>query len=303
MCSTRGSASQLATARTHQAACSRSLRPLVELPEWPDTVISLAEVTDPERPVSIDQLVLEFSPDGGEQKPGRFAWGRALAVAAAIAGLVAMWRFTPMAEFASASHIMEWAEDFAGRPWAPFALIATYTPASFLMFPRPLITLAAVVAFGPWLGAAYAMAGILLAAIANYLVGRLMSRARVRRIAGERLNRISEVLRRRGLAAMTAVRLVPIAPFPVVGLVAGAIRVKFSHYVLGSMFGMLPGAIVTTVFGDQLQSALRDTSQINYWVIAGVVIAFAAGIYAVRRWFNSQFELQHSHRTPQPGPA
>lgn len=285
----------------------RSLRPLAELPDWPDTVIGLAEITDPERPVSMDQLILEFSPDSAEQKPARFAWGRALAVAAVIAGLMAMWRYTPLAGLVSAERIIEWAEDFAGRPWAPFALVAAYTPASFVMFPRPLITLAAVVAFGPWLGAAYAITGILLAAIANYLVGRMMNRARVRRIAGERLNRISEVLRRRGLVAMTAVRLVPIAPFPVVGLVAGAIRVRFSHYVLGTLFGMLPGAIVTTVFGDQLQSALRDPSRINYWIIAGVVIVFAAGIYAVRRWFHAQFEKQgeqpHTQGVPQPGAA
>jgi uncharacterized membrane protein YdjX (TVP38/TMEM64 family) len=212
-----------------------------------------------------------------------------------------------MAELVSAERVIAWGEDFAGRPWAPFALVAAYTPASFVMFPRPLITLAAVVAFGPWLGVAYAITGILLAAIANYLVGRLMSRARVRRIAGERLNRISEVLRRRGLVAMTAVRLVPIAPFAVVGLVAGAIRVKFSHYVLGTLFGMLPGAIVTVIFGDQLQLALRDASRINYWVIAGVVIVFAAGIYAVRRWFKAEFEQQReqqlSHGLPQPGPV
>jgi len=73
-------------------------------------------------------------------------------------------------------------------------------------------------------------------------------------------------------------------------MVAGAIRLKLWHYVLGTLFGMLPGAIVTTVFGDQLTSALRDPSQINYWLIAAVVVVFACGIYAVRRWFDNQFE-------------
>jgi phospholipase D1/2 len=112
------------------------------------------------------------------------------------------------------------------------------------------------------------------------------------------------VLRRRGLIAMTAIRLVPIAPFPVVGLVAGAIRVKFSHFVLGTLFGMMPGAIVTTVFGDQLQSALRDPERINYWVIVGVIIVFAVGIYLVRRWFKREFQNQHHHgATAQPKPA
>jgi phospholipase D1/2 len=266
----------------------RSLRPL-EDPEWSDAVVSIAEITDPERPVSMDRLILEFSPEKEVRKSG-FAWGKALAVVALFAGLIAMWRYTPLASIASPERIIGWAEDFAGRSWAPFAVIAAYTPASFVMFPRPLITLAAVVAFGPWLGVGYATLGILIAAVANYLAGRGMNRATVRRLAGERLNRISEILRRRGVIAVTAVRLVPIAPFPVVGMVAGAIRLRLWHYVLGTLFGMLPGAIVTTVFGDQLTEALRDPSRINYWLIAAVVILFGCGIYAVRRWFDNQFE-------------
>src|SRR6185503_9005646 len=147
-------------------------------------------------------------------------------------------------------------------------------PASFLMFPRLLITLGAVIEFGPWVGVAYASLGIMLAAAANYFVGRGMSRSTVRRFAGERLSRISEILKRRGVVAVTAVRVVPVAPFPVIGLVAGAIRVRLSHYLLGTLFGMLPGAIATTVFGDQLTAALRDPSRINYWLIAGVVVVF-----------------------------
>ena len=39
------------------------------------------------------------------------------------------------------------------------------------MFPRPLITLFAVIAFGPWLGFVYSMTGILLAALVTYYVG------------------------------------------------------------------------------------------------------------------------------------
>ena len=274
----------------------RSLRPLGQMEEWSDAVISLAEITDPERPVSMDRLILEFAPESGEVKTG-FAWGKALAVVGVCLALAAMWRYTPLAGLVSADRIIGWAEDFAGRPWAPFALMAAYTPASFTMFPRPLITLFAVVAFGPWLGVAYGMLGILIAAASNYFVGRLMDRGTVRRIAGNRLNRVSEVLRRRGLIAMTAIRLVPVAPFPVVGLVAGAIRLRLHHFIAGTALGMLPGALATTIFGDQLTAALRDPAQVNYWLIAGVIVIFTIGILAVRKWFHSQFD-PHPHPEP-----
>jgi phospholipase D1/2 len=261
----------------------RSLRPLQDLPEWPDAVIGVAEITDPERPISLDRLIGEFSPDYGVRK-SQFAWGKALAVVAVCVGLAAVWRYTPLASLLGPERIVAWAEDFAGRAWAPFAVMAAYTPASFTLFPRPLITLFAVVAFGPWLGVCYALAGIVVAAISNYLVGLMMNRGTVRKLAGERLNRVSEVLRSKGLLAMTAVRLVPVAPFAVVGLVAGAIQIRFAHFVGGTVLGMLPGALVTTIFGNQLQAALIDPSRINYWLIALVAAAFAVGIYAVRRW-------------------
>ena len=136
------------------------------------------------------------------------------------------------------------------------------------MFPRPLITLFAVVAFGPWLGFVYAMLGIELAAWVSFVLGKKLDRDTVRRIAGTKLNRIIQVLRRRGLLAMTALRLVPLAPFIVEGVVAGAVRVKLWHFMVGTAIGMLPGTLTATVFGDQLQVWLEDPSQINYWLIA-----------------------------------
>ena len=83
----------------------------------------------------------------------------------------------------------------------------------------------------------------------------------------------------------------------------GAIRLRFRDFLLGTFFGMLPGAVATTVFGDQLQSALRDPARINYWVIAGVVVVFAVGIYFVRRWFGKQFEKQGTAAMPGRQPT
>ena len=120
-----------------------------------------------------------------------------------------------------------------------------------MMFPRTLITLFSVLVFGPWLGFVYAMSGILLASLIRYLRGtraRSLDGAPARR---PHTNRVSEKLTERGLLAMTAVRLVPIAPFFVVNMVAGAIRIKLWHFTLGTALGMLPGTLAATVFADR----------------------------------------------------
>ena len=80
------------------------------------------------------------------------------------------------------------------------------------------------------------------------------------------------MLRQRGLVAMTALRLVPLAPFAVEGVIAGAIRITLRDFMLGTALGMLPGTLAATVFGDQLEAALRDPADVNLWLIAGVVV-------------------------------
>jgi phospholipase D1/2 len=113
------------------------------------------------------------------------AWGKILLVALATAALAAAWRFTPLSEFVTAERIVGLARAVRGMTWAPLVVIAIYTPAAFLMFPRPLLTLLTVIAFGPWLGFVYGMTGILVAALATYYAGRLLPRGTVKRLAGE----------------------------------------------------------------------------------------------------------------------
>jgi uncharacterized membrane protein YdjX (TVP38/TMEM64 family) len=152
------------------------------------------------------------------------------------------------------------------------------------MFPRPLITLASVIAFGPWLGFAYTMTGIVGAAAMTYVAGRRMRRDTVRRLAGPKIERMVDVLRRHGLLAMSLLRLVPIAPFFVVGIVAGAVRLKLWHLAAGTFIGMLPGTLAATVFGDQLENALAG-GEIDWWLVGGCAALLAAGAVLVKRWF------------------
>lgn len=213
------------------------------------------------------------------------AWGRIIAIALACAALAAAWRYTPLSELVTAERIIAWARAVRGTPWAPVVVVLIYTPAAFVMFPRPLLTLATVIAFGPWLGFAYGMAGILLSALATYYAGRIMRPKTVERIAGDRFDHVRKVLREHGLAAMSAMRIVPAAPFALEGILAGAMRIRLWHYMVGTLIGMTPGVLATSVFGDQLTRALEDPSTINWWLVAAVLIAFAVLTWLVRRWF------------------
>lgn len=262
----------------------RTLRKLEDIPEWSDTVIELASVADPNEPIAHDFLKIAPHIDSAE-KSGP-AWGRLLMLTAVIACLTALWRFTPLAEIVTPQKAITWAKAFGDQPWAPFALILAYTPACFIFFPRPLITLAAVIAFGPWRGFFCAMTGILIATAVTYFAGTYMQRDTVRRLAGPGLDRMIEVMRKQGLLAIALLRLVPIAPFAVEGIVAGAVRLKLWHLLGGTALGMLPGTLATTVFGNQLESAFSNGG-VNWWLVAAIGAVLIGGSFAVRRWFKN----------------
>ena len=252
--------------------------------------------------MALENAVHSPIPDAGAERRGP-AWGKIALIVLIVAGLAAAWRYTPLSQYVSAERSIAWAQSVGDVPWAPLVVMLAYTPACFVMFPRPLITLFAVIAFGPVLGFVYSIVGILGAALATYFAGRALPADTVRHIVGEKLNDMTDVLRRRGLLACFAMRIVPAAPFVVEGIAAGAVRISLRDFSLGTVLGMAPGTLTTAVFGDQIQTALEDPSRINYWLIGAVVGFFAILILIVRRWFMKQQRLAHAHaRHPAPAP-
>ena len=273
----------------------RSLRKFEQLDEVSETLVTVAMVVDPEQPVSLDTLIAQMPPEERGRNP-RPVWLFPLLVLLAAGALTAMWRYTPLAAWTDADRITGWAEGFGQQYWwAPLVVLLAYTPASIVLFPRPFITLFAVAAFGAWHGFVYAIAGILVACAVTYAVGTKLDRQTVRRLARGRLTRMSQVMRHRGVLAMTAVRLVPLAPFAVVNVVAGAIRIPLRDFLVGSALGILPGTLVATVFGDQMITGLKDPRSINLWLVAALVLALVAATRLVRRWLFGKTKNPEIH--------
>jgi uncharacterized membrane protein YdjX (TVP38/TMEM64 family) len=216
------------------------------------------------------------------------AWGKILLIAAVAAALAAAWRFTPLSEFLTADRVTAWARSIRELPWAPVALVLAYVPATFVLFPRPVLTILAVLAFGPWLGFAYALSGVVAAALAGYYVGRALPERTFKRIAGKKLDSMKRVLQRHGFVSVSILRILPTAPFLVESMMSGVLRIPLVAYVLGTCVGMSPGLLLETVFGDQLATALEEPSKINYWLIAAAVIVLGGVMYGVRRWAAKQ---------------
>ena len=220
------------------------------------------------------------------RRPRRPAWGKLAIIAAVIVALFAAWRYTPLEGIVIVEFWRALSKAMRHSVIASFIVGLLYVPAAFVMFPRPLITLFGVMAFGPLKGFIVAMCGIALASLSVYYAGRALPDRTLRRFGGDKLERATKALRGQGLLASFAAAIAPIAPFPVIGMVAGTSGIKLWHYLAGTLGGMLPGTIATTLFADQLARALQDPSSINYWVVAAVVVVLIALTLFSRRLFN-----------------
>jgi len=229
-------------------------------------------------------------------KKRRPAWGKLAAGALVLIALALAWKFTPLADYLTRENAVAWARAARENRWAPIAVVLAYTPAALLLFPRPFLTLLTIIAFGRWLGFAYSAAGIMLAAMATYYAGRLMRKQTVVRLAGQKFEAASELLREHGIVAVFASNQVPVPPFAVQGIIAGAIRIPAWEYAAGSALGMAPGLVAAVFFAGELRAWLEDPATINWWIVAGAAAAFFAFGWWIRRWFQRRIGRATSRR-------
>jgi uncharacterized membrane protein YdjX (TVP38/TMEM64 family) len=137
-----------------------------------------------------------------------------------------------------------------GGALAAIGFVLAYAGLTALSVPGAmLMTLAAGFLFGPWLGALYALLGATLGASAVFLAARAGLAGLAER-AGPLVQRLKSGFRDDALSYLLCLRLVPIFPFWLINLVAGASGMHLSVYMVATFFGMIPGAVVYAGIGN-----------------------------------------------------
>jgi phospholipase D1/2 len=249
-----------------------------------DALIPNQALFDPERPIDPDELVAQLVPkDARRPVPWRLI-GLGL-VAVLLALLAVAWRWTPLREWINLASLLDLARGLEALPFTPVAIVASYVIAGLLMVPVTLLIAVTGIVFGPLTGAAYAIGGSLLSAAVTYALGHWLGRDAVRRLLGARINRLSRRIAKRGILAMVVVRLLPIAPFTVVNVVAGASHLGFRDYMLGTLLGMAPGIAITVTFVHNLAEAVRNPSPGTVSMLAGIVVLLIGFALLLQRLF------------------
>lgn len=211
---------------------------------------------------------------------------RLLLLGLLLLGLVALalaWTWSPMKDWLSLDMAVAALRGWGTRVGPILAIIA-FTVAVSLAIPLTFLTLVALAALGPWMGMLCAVTGALLGATVSYALGRLLGFDALQRLGGHRMNAISQRLAQRGLWAVVAVRMVPVAPFAVINLMAGATHLRLRDLLLGTAIGMMPSTLAMAFFTESLLQALRAPTPLTYAVAAGTILLIALGGWALKRW-------------------
>ncbi|HIV70347.1 MAG TPA: VTT domain-containing protein [Candidatus Aquabacterium excrementipullorum] len=214
-------------------------------------------------------------------------WARWLLIGlylAMIIGVMLAWRDPEWRPYLEPQALARMGRELLAMPLGPVMVLLGYVLAVLLAVPvAALITVGALV-FGPWPGMAYALVGMVAGATVTYGLGRMAGAQWVDSFASDgRLHALVGAIKRRGLLAVIIIRAVPLAPFIVVNMTAGAFRVRLRDYVLGTFLGLAPGTIMISLFMDRLTAALASPDAGTYTALAGVVVGGALLLWLLRR--------------------
>ncbi|WP_439400570.1 VTT domain-containing protein [Bradyrhizobium sp. DASA03068] len=208
-------------------------------------------------------------------------------IALALLGLALAWSYTSLSDYADAGHLSSFLSAYAQSGWGPPFAIAAFVLGGLVIFPVLVLIAATAAALGPWLGFVTAMAGVLLSALMLFAIGRFLGRERLQRLLGRRAARIQERVVGKGILAVVVIRMIPIAPFSLVNVAAGASTLPLRDFMVGTLLGMMPGILAMAVLGAQIADLARNASLSNIALLALAFLGWlgiCAGAQFVATW-------------------
>lgn len=261
----------------------------------------LMMIGDPEQPIDLENLIRAEGapPMRVRRKTLRRRIVMTLLLVALIAGVTALWRFSPLSEWVQPDQIESWIAAAGQTAWTPLVVMALYIGLGLLVFPITVLIAGTGMVFGPGMGFVYALAGSLLSAFTAYGLGHLLGKDLIRRYAGRTVNRLSRRMGRHGIMAVVVLRVAPVAPFTVINLIAGASHVKVLDFLAGTVVGMAPGIFVMTVFGTQIADLLSSPDLSDMAALVGILAVWLGVSVALQRLISRR--RRHQRQAGEAG--
>jgi uncharacterized membrane protein YdjX (TVP38/TMEM64 family) len=187
-------------------------------------------------------------PSPQDAPPGRRAWLRfaLLGLLLVVATVVALTVDRP-----GVPALRGWLDGAGPLGWA--AVVLGVSGALMTPVPRTALSVLLGAAAGFPAGLAVAVVAGWLGGMGGFVLGRHLGRDAVARVAGRRLARADRLFRDRGFLAVVLARMSPV-PFWVVSYAAGLSSIRWLPATLGTVVGVMPGAVLHVGIGASVVS-------------------------------------------------
>ncbi|GAB6193825.1 VTT domain-containing protein [Desulfocastanea catecholica] len=273
----------------------RSLMPLPEVKEeTSEQWLPESDLLDPEKPIEPEEF-LDYLIPPEQQRPAYRHLLKIIVTIAVVLLLAALWRWTPLAKYLNIATVTESAQWLKAHPLSPLLVPLTYIMLGLVAFPVTLLIMATIIVYGPWWGGWYALSGAILSAMVMFLLGHFLGKNIVAKFSGGLVNRVNQRLAESGLMAVIAFRIIPVAPFSLINLIAGVSAISLRDFLLGTLIGIIPGITAIAFVADQLSESLRQPDLPSFTALFAVVVVFGAALIGVRKWVEKRYLRKKQH--------
>lgn len=270
---------------------ARTLKPFntqttPEVDEW----VPQADFLDPNQPYE-EQLVPHKS-----RKPALREYTAGAMSLLILLALAAAWQWTPLANWLDLPRLADQLQDLGHNRWSPLLAVTGFLIGGILVMPVTIFIAITVLAFGPVFGFVYSLLGMTVSAIFTFWIGRKVGQKALRRWSGPRFGNISRQLANKGLLAVIAIRILPIAPFSIINAVAGASHIRMRDFFLGTVIGEIPGLLGLAIFVDRITDTMRHPGTGGVLMLSAVALGMVAGAMLFRHWLSQRVNARSNER-------
>ncbi len=246
-------------------------------------------LSDPEEPlISIPTI-------DGSAMPAKNPRRRTIMIALGVAALALlaglMFWASQSIPWLSAENINDFLEKSRGTYFALPTVLMVYVIGGLLFFPVTVLSLAVAAIFGPVWGPIYGILGALLSSATLFGIGKLLGNAGLKKVGGPKVEALDAKLKTSGIVGVAAIRMLPIAPFSLVNLVAGISSIGIIQFLVGTFLGMGPPMIAKGLVGDSITQIFRNPSPQTIGYMAGGIVLWGLMIWGSQkfaRWYQER---------------
>lgn len=212
-------------------------------------------------------------------------WRLAIVIAL-ITGVAALWQAYNLQAYTNPLQILALGETLRSQPLAIPLILLLYIGSGIAFLPLTVMVVATIIIYGPVAGFLIANSGTLLTATVGFILGHILGARPLQRLSGALIQRLDARAAAHGVVLIAALRILPIAHFHAVSLIAGASRIRFRQYLGGTMLGTVPGIAVIAALGNQAKRLVVDPNMADILLFTGIGVVSLLGFSLLRRYLK-----------------